>query len=125
MLNLNLIGKWLVRALHLLAVCVVAAAGSNLVLAADAPSAAEYGISIKEQWITMPDGVRLAADLYMPSGGGATEKFPVLLEYQAYRKVSSRGRNYPFYSYFVERGYIVARIDIPGRPGKWGVRVPR
>ena len=67
-----------------------------------------------EAWIPMPDGVRLAADLYMPSGGAAEAKFPVLLEYLPYRKTEGRGRNYPLYSYFVRRGYVVARIDIRG-----------
>jgi predicted acyl esterase len=28
----------------------------------------------------MPDGVRLAADLYVPVGGEPGERFPVLLE---------------------------------------------
>ena len=38
------------------------------------------GIAIHEAWITLPDGVRLAADLYLPADIGA-KKLPVLLEY--------------------------------------------
>ena len=38
----------------------------------------------------MPDGVRLSADLYQPTGGQAGEKFPVLLEYLPYRKHEAR-----------------------------------
>jgi hypothetical protein len=78
------------------------------------PSPPDYEIAMSEAWIRMPDGVRLAADLYMPSGGAALEKFPVLLEYLPYRKTEGRGRNYPLYSYFVRRGYVVARVDIRG-----------
>ncbi len=69
---------------------------------------------MREAWIPMPDGVRLAADLYMPSGGNPDDRFPVLLEYLPYRKAESRGYYHPFYSYFVRRGYAVARIDIRG-----------
>lgn len=68
----------------------------------------------------MPDGVRLAADLYMPQGSVEREKFPVLLEYLPYRKTEARGRNYPLYSYFVERGYVIARVDIRGTGNSQG-----
>src|SRR5262245_48654559 len=90
----------------LFSVLLLAAAG---VAGADPapPSAPEYGIRIDEAWIAMPDGVRLSADLYMPDGGKAGERFPVLLEYLPYRKAEGRGRNYPLYSYFVQRGYVV------------------
>jgi putative CocE/NonD family hydrolase len=78
------------------------------------PSPPEYEIALSEAWIPMPDGVRLAADLFLPSGGGAGERFPVLLEYLPYRKNEGRRRNYALYSYFVRRGYVVARVDIRG-----------
>src|SRR5262245_34930893 len=78
------------------------------------PSPPDYEIAMSEAWIPMPDGVRLAADLFMPSGGKPGEKFPVLLEYLPYRKNEARRRNYTLYSYFVRRGYIVARVDIRG-----------
>ena len=93
-------------------------------VAADAPSSPQYGIELQEAWITMPDGVRLAADLYMPDGGDAGEVYPVLLEYLPYRKTESRGRNYSMYSYFVERGYVVARVDIRGTGNSEGHLIP-
>jgi hypothetical protein len=71
-------------------------------------------LEIREVWIPMPDGVRLAADLHMPAAGSASEHFPVLLEYLPYRKTESRSRNYPLYSYFVRQGYVIARVDIRG-----------
>jgi putative CocE/NonD family hydrolase len=88
------------------------------------PSAAGYGIRIEEAWIAMPDGVRLSADLYMPDGGTAGERFPALLEYLPYRKAEGRGRNYPLYSYFVQRGYVVAAVDIRGTGGSEGRLIP-
>ncbi len=84
----------------------------------------EYGIRLREAWITLPDGVRLSADLYMPDGGAADAKFPVLLEYLPYRKHEGRGRDYPMYSYFVQRGYVVAAVDIRGTGNSEGRLIP-
>ena len=39
-------------------------------LAADAPSPPSYEMTLQEAWIAMPDGVRLAADLYLAPCGG-------------------------------------------------------
>ena len=73
------------------------------------------GIEFREAWIVMPDGVRLAADLWVPEGAGPEAQYPILLEYLPYRKNESRSpRNYPMFSYFVEHGYVVARVDIRG-----------
>jgi len=85
---------------------------------------ATYGMELGTDWITLPDGVRLSADLYRPTGGQAGEKFPVLLEYLPYRKHEARSRNWPLYSYFVERGYVVAAVDIRGTGNSEGRIVP-
>jgi putative CocE/NonD family hydrolase len=89
-----------------------------------APSPPEYGIRIDEAMIPMADGIRLSADLYVPTGGSAGQRFPVLLEYLPYRKMEGRGRNYPLYSYFVRRGYVVAAVDIRGTGGSEGRLIP-
>jgi putative CocE/NonD family hydrolase len=88
------------------------------------PSAPAYDVELTEAWIAMPDGVRLAADIYMPAGGRPGESFPVMLEYLPYRKNESRGRNFPLYSYFVERGYVIARVDIRGTGNSEGRLIP-
>jgi putative CocE/NonD family hydrolase len=85
---------------------------------------AKYGMQLVTDWIRMPDGVRLSADLYRPTGGKAGERFPVLLEYLPYRKHESRSRNWPLYSYFVQRGYVVAAVDIRGTGNSEGRTVP-
>jgi predicted acyl esterase len=87
---------------------------------AAAPSPPAYGMTLEEAWIPMPDGVRLAVDLFLPSGGKPGERFPVLLEYLPYRKAEGRSRNHALYSYFVRRGYVVARVDIRGTGGSEG-----
>jgi putative CocE/NonD family hydrolase len=103
---------------------LIAATDCSLLWATQAPQAPEYGIEMREAWIGMPDGVRLAADLYMPAGSGDGETFPVLLEYLPYRKTESRARNYSLYSYFVERGYVVASVDIRGTGNSEGRLIP-
>ena len=85
---------------------------------------ASYGMELGTDWITLPDGVRLSADLYRPTGGKAGERFPVLLEYLPYRKHEARRRNWPLYSYFVQRGYVVAAVDIRGTGNSEGRIVP-
>lgn len=84
------------------------------ICAAHAQSVSHEGVEIREAQIPMPDGVRLAADLYMPADAKEGDKFPVILEYLPYRKDESRIWNYSLFSYFVERGYIIARVDIRG-----------
>ncbi|TFG75684.1 MAG: CocE/NonD family hydrolase [Flavobacteriales bacterium] len=72
------------------------------------------GIHIKEVWIPLSDGTRLAVDLYLPKEVQSGERAPVLLEYLPYRKDEGRGNRYSLFSYFVQRGYVVARVDIRG-----------
>jgi hypothetical protein len=60
----------------------------------------------------------------MPSGGGSQERFPVLLEYLPYRKTEARRRNHELYSYFIHRGYVVARVDIRGTGNSEGRLIP-
>ena len=76
---------------------------------------AHYGVRMVQQWIAMPDGVRLAATLYMPENAKQDEKFPALLEYLPYRKDdATAARDYPIHAYFAARGYVSVRVDIRG-----------
>ncbi len=83
----------------------------------------EAGIEIRQVWIPLPDGVRLAADLYLPEDMG-DKALPVLLEYLPYRKDESRSRNFELYSYFVRKDYVVARVDIRGTGNSEGRTIP-
>ena len=71
-------------------------------------------IQIKEVLIPMKDGIKLAADLYLPVNMKNNERLPVILEYLPYRKDESRPSRLGTFHYFVEHGYIVARVDIRG-----------
>jgi len=79
---------------------------------------------IEQVWISLDDGVRLAADIFMPRGESESGPYPVLLEYLPYRKDEARSRNYSLYSYFLDAGYIVARVDIRGTGNSEGRTIP-
>ena len=81
---------------------------------------------MEQQWIPMPDGVRLSATLYMPDNAKAGEKFPALLEYLPYRKDdATAARDYSIHTYFAARGYVSARVDIRGFGASEGVPTDR
>jgi len=81
----------------------------------------EYDVVVqKNVTATMRDGVRLAADLYLPARGGrvAEGRFPAVMERTPYDKESkvNEGR------YFARRGYVAVMQDVRGRfqsEGEW------
>lgn len=81
-------------------------------------------VDLQSRWISMPDGVRLAVDLYLPADREAADRHPVLLEYLPYRKTEGRASRYSLFSYFVDNGYVVARVDIRGTGNSEGKLVP-
>lgn len=72
-------------------------------------------------WIPMPDGIKLAASLWLPK---YAEDIPVpaILEYIPYRKRDSmRSRDTQIYTYFAGHGYAGIRVDIRGSGDSGGV----
>ena len=81
----------------------------------DEVSPPSYDFRIDDGWLKMKDGVRLAATTYTPVPRSPGERFPVLFEFLPYRKDDGGYIGvYPLYTYFVRRGYILARVDIRG-----------
>ncbi|MBI4446569.1 MAG: CocE/NonD family hydrolase [Acidobacteria bacterium] len=77
---------------------------------------AEFKYTCKEVEVTMRDGAKLAADLYLPEAPGP---FPVIIERTPYNKNNCKWSSAP---YFAERGYAVLIQDIRGRfrsPGEF------
>ena len=96
------------------ALCLLSGCVGSSVIADETLQPEADDIERREVWIAMPDGVRLAADLYLPKEIQPAERLPVLLEYIPYRKTESRSSTFSLASYFVRRGYVVARVDIRG-----------
>ncbi|HMN28324.1 MAG TPA: CocE/NonD family hydrolase, partial [Caldilineaceae bacterium] len=79
---------------------------------------------LKNVMIPMRDGVRLAADLYLPdseAGGPGAGRFPLVMEYVPYRKDEIQPTRADIYTYLPQHGYGVARVDIRGTGGSEGV----
>jgi uncharacterized protein len=101
-----------IRAAHGLA--VAAAIGLLLPVAATAV-AGNRGLHVVTATIPMPDGVQLAATLYMPGDLKPGERVPVLLEYLPYRKDDDHlVEDYAHHPYFARHGYVGVRVDIRG-----------
>ncbi len=66
----------------------------------------------KNVMVAMPDGVRLATDLYKPEGAG--EKLPVILIRLPYNKDTYRGATVPA-QFFAGQGYMVVVQDVRGQ----------
>jgi putative CocE/NonD family hydrolase len=70
----------------------------------------------------MPDGVRLAATLYLPDGASPAAPVPCLLEALPYRKDDVTASYAPEYVRFAaEFGYAVARVDVRGTGSSGGI----
>ncbi|SFL05962.1 hypothetical protein SAMN05216302_10294 [Nitrosomonas aestuarii] len=76
---------------------------------------------IEHLWITMPDGIRLAARIWMPESAEASP-VPAILEYIPYRKRDGvRLRDETMHPYFAGHGYACIRVDIRGSGDSEGV----
>ena len=81
-------------------------------------------VKVREAMIPMSDGVNLAADILVPADMKEGDRLPVILEYLPYRKDDSRPSSFGRFSYFVDHGYIVARVDIRGTGNSEGRVIP-
>ena len=73
---------------------------------------------VEHQWITMPDGVRLSARLWISQG----EPCPAILEYIPYRKRDMvRARDERNHLYFARHGYVCIRVDMRGSGDSEGI----
>ena len=92
----------------------------------DEATAPVYHFSIETAWLEMKDGVRLSATFFKPKPTEPDENFPVLLEFLPYRKDDSFYlRDYPIYTYFARRGFIMVKVDIRGTGSSEGRLPPR
>jgi predicted acyl esterase len=74
---------------------------------------------ITDEWISLPDGRRLAARLYRPDAG---EPVPALLELHPYGSRGPRAiGDPPRHGYLAAHGYACARVDLAGSGESDGV----
>ncbi len=76
---------------------------------------------IENTWITMPDGVRLAARIWLPEDA-EHDPVPAILEYLPYRKRDGTvERDQLTHPYFAGFGYAGVRVDMRGTGDSEGV----
>jgi uncharacterized protein len=69
---------------------------------------------IENEWITLSDGCRLAARIWLPAETGSV-RVPAVLEYIPYRKRDyMRRRDEGMYRWLAARGYAGVRVDMRG-----------
>jgi len=69
---------------------------------------------IENVWISMPDGIRLAARLWLPRDA-RQRPVPAILEYLPYRKRDfTRSRDEPIHRFYALSGYASLRVDVRG-----------
>ena len=99
---------------HIIAALIFPVLGL-LLFAPTSARATDRGVRIVKTTIPMPDGVNLAATLYMPGDLGPSERVPALLEYLPYRKDDDEvTSDYTHHPYFARHGYVGVRVDIRG-----------
>jgi len=81
-----------------------------------------YGVRvIDHEWITMSDGCRLAARLWIPEHA-ADEPVPAILEYIPYRKNDYYSlHDESMHAYFAGHGYAAVRVDLRGSGDSDGI----
>ena len=76
---------------------------------------------IENTWIEMPDGVRLAARIWLPEGA-ERHPVPAILNYcPYYARLFTRGEDETRYPYYAAHGYACVRVDIRGSGNSSGL----
>jgi len=82
----------------------------------DLPHAVEV---VETEWITLSDGTRLAARLWLPQGAGPV---PAILEYLPYRlSDGTQAGDHQQMGWFAAHGYVGVRVDIRGTGNSGGI----
>ncbi len=76
---------------------------------------------VEHAWITMSDGCRLAAKLWIPQDA-EDHPVPAILEYIPYRKNDATAyRDHSMHAYFAGNGYVSVRVDLRGSGDSDGI----
>jgi len=77
--------------------------------------------TIEHTWIPMPDGIRLAARIWLPEDAESAP-VPAILDFLPYRQGDlMAARDAAIYPYFAARGYACARVDLRGTGNSEGI----
>ena len=66
-------------------------------------------------YITMPDNVKIAADIWLPPITDAGDQFPLIVEFTRYWRIAENATPHDWISVFSQQGFAYARVDCRGR----------
>ena len=75
---------------------------------------------IDQLWISLEDGTRLSARIWMPEGA-EDEPVPAILEASPYRLMDGGMRDFALFPYWAEHGYACMRLDLRGTGDSEGI----
>ena len=76
--------------------------------------------TIEHTWITLADGTRLNARIWLPDDAEATP-VPAILEASPYRLTDNCSRDWELYGWWAGHGYACLRVDLRGTGDSGGV----
>jgi len=122
------VGNWTVEVIATLVAQDVRSPVRNSSEMPGFPEPVYDGTELTSLYITMDDGVRLAADIFRPTleGEVETEPLPVILIYNRYHRAVMRdgermdGMTLPFRRAISSHGYIFVDVDVRGAGASFG-----
>ena len=73
-------------------------------------------------YVTMPDGVMIAVDLWLPEGASETNPVPTIVEFTRYWRAAEGASKSARVGFFNKNGFAYAIVDNRGSGASFGVR---
>ena len=73
-------------------------------------------------YIPMPDGVKIAVDIWLPETANAGDKIPLVVEFTRYWRVAEGEAPQDHVRYLTQQGFAFAVVDCRGSGASFGVR---
>ncbi|HKP29186.1 MAG TPA: CocE/NonD family hydrolase, partial [Gemmatimonadales bacterium] len=84
------------------------------------PSDTTLHTALRSVFILMPDGTRLAADVFLPTGLASGKKLPTILTATRYWRAADGSQANPQVLDWIRRGYAAVVIDVRGTGASFG-----
>jgi hypothetical protein len=84
------------------------------------PSDTALRASLRSVFIPMPDGTRLAADVFLPNGLATGRKLPTVLTATRYWRAPDQSQANPQVLDWIRRGYAAVVVDVRGTGASFG-----
>ena len=73
-------------------------------------------------YITMPDDIKIAADVWIPKIVDTGDQFPLIVEFTRYWRIAENAAPRNYVSFLHQQGFAYARVDCRGSGASFGLR---